>query len=416
MTTIKEFKEKGTPSFALGAAIDEDKRAALKNKKFPKNLSRTWGDYFSVYDTERFRRMWELAESELYGEYTKIVLTNPMGNFVLKGLDDAIFGPGYHFEGDEAAVKKLKAFWRENKMTNKLEKVVLHTATYGNGYFFIDEGEGGQPDFLDLHGASVFFREDGTMYQEVKQQELGKTIELNPNKIIHFKFFDLGNTYYGMSLFRPNLPFVWGIFDATGDILQAIKRAAYAPVVAYLDLDSIPSKTEKDNAIKDFGDMLHSVVSASTNYVVDKKHELNMLSAGGGQGSGLNLPVNDLLSPILSILLLNFNISSAVFGNTKGIDPELQDLFTRRGIHRLKGKLKETIDNDIIPLIVGDADVQIVWDLSDSEMRFNIRMLLDAYTAGVVSREFVLDEMNWVDDGKVFNPQPGKLGGGLDSG
>jgi hypothetical protein len=402
------------PSFAIGAANVDSKSMELREKKFPINLQKTWSDYFSVYDTERFRKMWKLAEPELYQEYSKLMLTNAIANFLFKGLDDAIFGPGYHFEGDKNAIAKAKLMWRQHKIEPKLERAVGHAIIYGNGYLH-RTGSGDNLEIQDLHGATVFFYQDGKMYQDAyKTPAQRQKTNLNADDVVHFKLLDLGSSYYGISLFRPNLPLIWGLFDAAGDILQAIKRAAYAPVVAYLDLESVPNDTEKENTIREFSDMLHSIVSASTNYVLDNRHRVEMLSAGGGRGSGLNLPVIDLISPLMSIIMLNFNIATSVYGAEGGVEPEVQDLFVSRGLKRLKNKIKYLIDTELLPMLLGDdADVEFVWNLSDSEYRFRARLLLEMYSGGAISREFFQDELDIEDEGQNFIPVPGRIGGGL---
>lgn len=373
----------------------------------------TASDYFTPYDQAFLRRFWQFKECELFDDFTKFYRVNPFAHFIVEALVTLIGGEGFHLEGDEAAVKQVESFFFDTRFAQKLDIITRHMLIYGNAYLNLEMTPTKKLTGLDyIHGASVRFDQDyKTGKAKIEQYVTGKpAIPLDPSHLLQFKLWDTGDSYYGMSLLRPNYFFLLSLFDMCSDIPMAVKRAAYVPMVVKLDLTGV-SDTNRETYVKRFRKMVSSLVSAASNFVVDKRHDIIYPE---NSGRGLNLPLNDLMKPIFSIVMMNSGLATGLIF-PQDVSREavgLQDQMSVRQIGAIRHQIKLVIDNYILPLVT-KGEVKFYFNKTQSELQLEKRLYLDLYTSTAISREYLLDRLDIKDTGKDRLPAPSPTGGGF---
>jgi len=373
-------------------------------------------DIYSAYDLQRAKNVWKGEESDYFGAYLKEYQRNAFMVFCIETPLSMIFREGYHFEGPGA--EEARSFWAQEKLDEKLRIAVRHMLWCGNGYLS-RRMQGDKLVGADyINGFTVFFEEKKMKSGKIKVEMFQRTkhenkIPLKQDNIIHLKALNLGHSYYGMSLVRPNLYFLMALRDTMGDIPAAVKRVAYAPMVAYLDLEGFKDQEEKKKIIKDYGDKLHAVISATTNYVMDKKHQLQL-----ADGAAQNLDSMQVMTPLLSIVFLNFSIPLGTFlqsdANKNILEAQLD--FAWNGIKMLQDNIAAKINAELLPLVT-NKEVKLVWDDNNFIKWNKFRLLYHLYNAGAISREYLLDNLNIEDKGNTFievaQPRRTLPGGGI---
>src|SRR3990167_9556330 len=198
---------------------------------------------FSPYDFETRRAMWELREDELYNDYRKIWHQNGYGYLCVEYLLAQLLGSGYHFEGEGA--EAVQEFFFEDDTRPKLEMALRDAIMIGNGFLDLRVGNitGRLKEVAPIDGTSVrmYYDPKGNFIyeQDPKRLLFARPVKkLDPKRLLHLYLKRLPEEPYGMSLYRPNLHFLRALEDTAGDIPAALKRIAYSPLVASLDLDS----------------------------------------------------------------------------------------------------------------------------------------------------------------------------------
>lgn len=369
---------------------------------------------FDPYDFISRRAYWRYNEYEFYQDYRKMYLQNPWAYMLITYLHGEIFGDGYHFEGDESAIKEVEEFWDEDGTDEKLQQAYLQAVVLGNGFLNLKTKMRGKKlsgtELLDGEFVRIT-NEKGKLEYWVDSAWLldqSKNMKLREKNIAHFYVRKWPNTPYGMSIMRPNLHLLLSLEDVSGDIAAAIKRMAYSPMVAKLDLENYENDTEKDAAAEAFAKMIHKKQSAIQNYVIDARHDLGIVGTlGGAGGAGAQLlRVTDLIKPLIAVALINFGMPLGYFlqtGANKAIVRE-QKLGVRKFLESARFSIMRNVNHKMIPLLT-DGDCKIVFDETiDENIRLRKVMLLE-YQIGLISKEFFLDMANIDDDGKDFYEQ-----------
>jgi len=371
-------------------------------------------DIYSPYDLNRAKLIWRGEEVDYYTAYLKEYKRNPFMVFVIEGLLNSIFKDGYRFEGE--GENEVEEFWFRDRLDDKLRTIVRHMIWCGNGYMELYKKQDILESTAYINGFTVHFDKYKTRDGKDSVKMVQKTInspprELDPENVIHFKMNELGDSFYGMSLIRPNFFFLMALRDTMGDIPAAVKRIAYAPMVAYLDLEGVKDDATKQNIIRDYGDKLHAVISATSNYVLDKRHKLEIID-----GNAQNLNTRQIMEPLFEIIFLNFNIPLTVLRQNQTKSGSLYDTdFSRNGIKSIQSYIANKINYELIPHIT-KKPVKFKWEEPFTEKWNRSRMLLQLYGAGVISREYLLQTLDIDDKGTTFI-QPGtnikRFGGGI---
>jgi hypothetical protein len=232
-------------------------------------------------------------------------------------------------------------------------------------------------------------------------------ITLKPDFLIHMMVREEVGIPYGISLLRSNIVFLTALMDVGGDIMAALKRVAYAPIVASLDLDAYSDDTEKEKAMDAFALKLKNIQSSTNNFTIDNKHKLELLGQGGA-GARL-LPTNDMIEPILSVVLLNFGVPLGMFlqtGANKSIIDE-QRAAMQRFYEQLRNKIKFYVETRMIPYITGRNTI-LVWNkpsITNLDVQNAFKVHITAFEKGLLSAEYIKEHWDIDDKGSTFaNP------------
>jgi hypothetical protein len=201
------------------------------------------------------------------------------------------------------------------------------------------------------------------------------------------------------------------MMDVGGDIMAALKRVAYAPIIAQLDLDSLATDAEKETYMKAFSDKLKNIQSSTNNFTVDKKHVLSLL--GQGAAGARLLPTVDLIEPILSVILINFGIPLGMFiqtGANKSIIAE-QRAAMQRFYEDLRNRIKYYVETKMIPYITG-RDTKLIWNkapITSPEVQDAMKVHILAFQNGLLSAEYIKDQWDITDTGTTYALPPAKV-------
>lgn len=122
------------------------------------------------------------------------------------------------------------------------------------------------------------------------------------------------------------------------------------------------------------------------------------------------MPVNDMIGPWLTVALMNFNMPLGLVlqgGANKAIlDGQRED--NRIAFSAYRRYFAEQVENKLIPRITG-RDCKLVWNKApptSPETQAELISWAKLYQLGVVSKEFILDQMDIEDTGTTFYPNP----------
>jgi hypothetical protein len=368
------------------------------------SLSRIWNTTFDPYNRTLLRGLYQYDEPSFFRDYEESYKTNPFTFMLVESVITQVLGDGYHFEGPGANVVE-EFFWNDDTRT-KIEMWYRDTVRYGNGFldFYVKNGRMVKTRNLRTSDVTVDIDivQESLTYGERIYYQFGKP--LNSDNLCHLMLRPVAGVAYGMSTLRPNLIFLQMLLDCGGDVAAALKRVGYAPIVARLDLDGYRTEEERQQAIEDFRDNMKETESATNNFVIDRRNEVNLLGVGSA-GARL-LPVNDLLEPWIAVCLRNFGFPIGIFlqqGANKAI-VEAQREDVRIVFANLREKLKYTIERFIIPKIT-NRECRLVWNKpppSSPETQNSFKLYMLAYQLGILSKEFILDYFDIKDTGKSF--------------
>lgn len=367
---------------------------------------------FNPYAYSTFRGLFNYTEPSFYRDYDESYRQNPFTSMVIEYLLHEIFANDYHFEGPGSKV--VEDFFVLDNTREKIKITTREMLKKGNG--FMDKTTKGKKmmktRILDPNLISVEF--DPKSGDRIYKQG-GAT--LKSEYLMHFMLKEEVGLPYGVSLLRNNLVFLTALMDVGGDIMAALKRVAYAPIVANLDLDWLPTVKEKEDYIAAYKKNLTEVQSATNNFVVDKRHKLELL--GSGAAGARLLPTNQMIEPILSVVLINFGIPLGIFiqtGANKSIIEE-QRAAMQRFYEDLRNRIKFYIETKIIPDVTGRGTT-LVWNkppITSPEVQNAFKVHIAAYESGLLSKEWILEHWDIEDKGVEFaspkskeNKQPAK--------
>jgi hypothetical protein len=289
------------------------------------------------------------------------------------------------------------------------------TAKYGSGLLDLkvlrSSGRLARTDVMDPYTFTITMETDPSSPNYGKRsywQPRGdiRGLPLRNDRLVHMMLNEDAVNPWPMSLYRPNIVFINALMDCGGDSFEAIKRTGYAPIVARLNLQGM-KPSEKDAAVKNFSEKLKKLQSSSNNFVLDKEHDIDLLGRGGGNAK--LLPVNDMIEPWLAVCLLNFSIPLGVLlqsgANKSIIESQKED--ARIAITDFRNCFKASVE-EIVPHIT-NRDADFVWNkapLSSPETREQMKVLLEMFKAGAVTREYLLDYFDIDDNGSTFFAPP----------
>lgn len=363
------------------------------------SIAKFFDETFSAYKFSKYRDLYDYDEPSFYNDFETSYIQNPYTNFVIEFLMNETFANDYHFEGPGANV--VDTFFKKDSTKSKIKMAWRESYKKGNSFLdlYTKNGRLTRTAVIPTEDVYISLDEEG-----VRHYWQGKG-ELNKDNLMHFMIREEPSRAYGMSLLRSNYLFLTALYDMGGDIVAAMKRTAYAPIVTKLDLEGY-SEEEKPTVLNNYKARLEDIASATNNFVIDKRHEMDLLGSGGS-GARL-LPTNDLIEPLISVILLNFGVPLGMFlqtGANKSIMEEQRNAMNRF-YEEMRGKIKYYIEQELIPKIT-NRDCKVVFNdppiTSDSTQRAMLTHL-SMFKEGLLSREYILDYWNIDDRGTSFAP------------
>jgi hypothetical protein len=366
------------------------------------SITRFFGETFNPYAYSTFRGLYTYDEPSFYSDYEESYKQNPFTSMVTHYLLNQIISNGYHFEGPGAKV--AEEFFVLDNTRQKINTCLLEAIKKGNG--FMDYTLKGKKliSTRNLITDDVIVTLDAKTGLRLYEQG-GK--KLREEFMIHMMVRESVGIPYGISLFRQNLVFLTALMDVGGDVMAALKRVAYAPIVASLDFEGVP-EGDRATVMTKWKEKLQNMESATQNFVIDKKHELTLL--GQGAAGAKLLPTNEMIAPIISVVLINFGVPLGMFlqtGANKAIIEE-QRSSMERFYEEIRTKLKLYIETKLLPYVTSRGTI-LVFNrppLTDEKVAREFELFIEAFKAGLVSREFTLDHFDLEDNGKTLVPLP----------
>jgi len=359
------------------------------------SIARFFGSTFNPYSYSTFRDLYKFSEPSFYNDYEETYKQNPFTHMVTHYLLNEIMANGYHFEGPGAKV--VEDFFNLDGTREKLNMVLLDAIKKGNGFLDITAKRSKLARTTPILPDNIQIMIDEKTGERTYKQG---SVNLNSKFLLHMMVKEETGNPYGISAYRANLLFLTALMDVGGDIMSALKRIAYSPIVANLDLDNITDQDEKKRIMAEWREWLKNTESATQNFAIDKKHSLTLLGQGGGAGARL-LPTNDLIEPILSVVLINFGVPLGMFlqtGANKSIIAEQRSAM-QRFYEEQRKRFRGYIELKLIPFIT-TRKTTLVFNkppLSDDTVQKAFELHLEAVKTGVISSEWVRDQWD-IDD------------------
>jgi len=226
-------------------------------------------------------------------------------------------------------------------------------------------------------------------------------------------------TPYGVPIGKSCFHSIKALKGVNRDIVAAIKKVASNILVVRYDTSAY-NDSEKETALKNMGDSLKGLESATADVIVmDSSHDIGYLSnlenhSGGYDGRLLN--IMEHIEPVLSSVLLNYLVALGIVEQT-GANKSLiarQISEGRKMLNQYRSIVTRLIKTQILSDIT-DKDVDVIF-----ETAFDPEYIVLMYQAGMVSREWAQENLDISDNGETFNEvnnlQNGKSGDSNDDG
>lgn len=372
------------------------------------SIAKFFEETFNPYKYSKFRELYQYDEPSFYQDYEYAVKQNPYAAMVVEFVLNETFANDYHFEGPGANV--IENFFFEDNTRQKIRLAWREAIKKGNG--FMDLTTKGtklvRTAVIPTNNIQVIVNDKGEReYSGTINKQQQKN--LRAENLVHMMIRENPGEPYGISLLRSNYIFLTALYDMGGDVVAAMKRTAYAPIVAKLDLENY-TEEEKPGVVENYRKTLEEIDSATNNIVVDKRHDVGLLGAGGG-GARL-LPTNDLIEPVVSVVLMNFGIPLGLYlqtGANKAIIDE-QRKAMNRFYEDMRNRIKYYVERQIVPLVTS-RNCKLVFNLppiSTEETQKAMTVQTAMFKEGMISREWFLDYWEIDDKGTPINPNPVK--------
>jgi hypothetical protein len=416
--TVGEVVDGGAVARAALPYVPERKVEERPEAVYAASIANFWDQPYDPYYKTLIAGLYSYSEPAFFRQYEECYTTNPYGKFLVDYVVTRTIGDGFHFEGPGANV--VEQFFRHDHTRSKLTEAFRDTVKFGSGFMDLkilnSTGRLSRTDVLDPFTFQIEIDDQAgsptyglrKYYQPRKDaKDTRPTGELNAARLFHFMIEPTTYRAWPMSLMRPNIVFLTALMDSGGDVMAAIKRTGYAPLVARLNMKGM-NPAEKKKAMEAFGESLKQLQSSTNNFVIDKEHEIDLLGRGGGNAK--LLPINDLLEPWIGICLMNYAVPLGLLlqgGANKSI-VETQREDARISLGAFRGLFEEQVMDRIVPHIT-NREVRMVWNkppASSPETRAEMAAFLDFFKAGAVSREFLLDYFDIEDHGTTFFAPP----------
>lgn len=220
---------------------------------------------------------------------------------------------------------------------------------------------------------------------------------------------------YGKAIGRSSYEYFKALSQALKDNMAVIKKLLGTPMFAALDLQDLDDD-EKVTAQQTFRDSLNNIDWNTTDLITyDNRHEMGyggLMKGMSPTGDGKIIDIMKHITPVLSVVLLNFFIPIGIIqqtGANKSLIAE-QVVQARKDIKPLQQAWISHLKTQLFPQIT-DKD----YDIYYPPFGVSYEMWNNFFTSGLVSRETTQDELGIVDYGKTYGPEIGAQTTAMDS-
>jgi len=283
---------------------------------------------------------------------------------------------GYELEGSDSDVKRVKEWIDKHNFDLVMLNILKQGQIYGNAYLEF----AGEDDFKLLPVDQVYVlastaKEDNgrvTGYIQLVSNDFRNPLRWRPEEIIHFKWNELGTSFYGTPDIRAALSSVRYLLQYLEDIGEIIHRYGHPILHWVVGTEDTPASKTQLTDLKSQLDNLKVGEDLITSYGV----EGNVLSSDMKliQLDGLLKIIENQLIGALEVP--SFFIRGGESSNKATADDELQ-AFDRR-VKALRSTLGQVVEDKIFKAKLG-ADVKFAWkelsvegELDKSEIMANL--------------------------------------------
>lgn len=284
------------------------------------------------------------------------------------------------FTGSDSAVKQAKQFAREVNLRSRLINDLRMMLIYGNAYEYI-AGDGSEMVLQSLNPKKVAIKIDRYGEIQAYTYQPGTSVDLPPERVIHFAYGRIGNSPYGYSL-------VHQVYDAIR-LKQAIERVA--AVLAYRMSHPLVHGRASPGKIKDLKQVLENRISEdrstveklriANHIVTDKDAEITVLSSQLDV-SGIVRVLEYLQNQVDKAL----KVPRIFYGEPEGSNRASsynQIRIFRLFLDSLRSVVKEELESKLFPLIGVDVEIEFEEITTEEEMVW-ADIAAKLYQAGVL--------------------------------
>ncbi len=269
------------------------------------------------------------------------------------------------FTGSDSAVKQAEQFAREVNLRSRLINDMRMMLIYGNAYEYIAE-DGSNLVLQSLNPKKVAIKVDKYGEIQAYTYQPGNSVDLPPERVLHFAYGRIGNSPYGYSL-------VHQVYDLI-KLKQAIERVA--AVLAYrmshplLHGKASPGKVEKlrqvlENRIRENSSSVEKL-QILNQIVTDKDAEITVLSSQLDV-SGVVRVLEYLQNQVDKAL----KVPRIFYGEPEGSNRASsynQIRIFRLFLDSLRSVVKEELESKLFPALGVDVEIEFEEITTEEEM------------------------------------------------
>lgn len=394
MGYLDRFRTKPVPKEIFGKTHKKYNNSLIERIKIVESKGIVYDEPFSIGD--KVGQATVNPKDKNFDLYLDVYKSVPIAKCAIDHTSNFAIQSGYQIEGNETDKKKFEEF---NKLYNfdlVLTNVMRQMQIFGNAWLEIDKTATGIK-FLPAKSMRVVVStkdsDNGTIKGYKQLVTNREAIEFDIDNIIHFKWNEIGNSFYGISDLRASLGIIQRILQFQEDIGEVIHRYGNPLLHHRMGTDEAPapSDTDRDAYIGVLEDR-----EPGEDLVTSRNVEIIPIAANLRivQPDGMIKSLENQL--IAGFKIPAFFIRGGESSNRATAMTELQAF--DRNVNALRDAVARVVEDKIFPAI-GITDAKIVWNalsIADEETKANIVNALSSMRTGAqVPLEVAFDIVGW---------------------
>ena len=301
---------------------------------------------------------------------------------------------GYELEGSDENKTKVQKWIEDNNFNSVLLNIMKQMQVFGNAYLEISD----EIKLLPVENMYVVVRKgdknDGEIIGYKQMLNTRKAIDFNVDEVVHFKWKELGPSFYGTSDLKSSVGILTKLLNLEEDVGEILHRYAH-PIIHYkLGTDEVPATQAQLDDFVSLKNNLRVGEDLVTSSNVD--HQIISADMRMIQIDGLVKHMENQL--IAGLQVPEIFVRGGETSNKATSDTELQ-AFDRK-VKALRQIVGELVHDEIFVKHI-NADVEISWNemsVESEEMKSN--MLMNLVNGGVPTNVALMMTGwgSWVDD------------------